>query len=148
LNDVLAWEQEMVARLNIGAVSKMLEAQVSADLHGLGRLESKANAQLDYAISKGPAPPPKPFEWFYLLGLSPRERDICELIPTRLSYKEIGRALGISESTVKTNIRRIFLKIDVENRYALISALYAAGYNGNAGKSLLPVGRKSLQRQF
>ena len=138
----------MVARLNIGVVSKKLQAPVSADLHGLGRLESKAHAQLGYAVSKGPAPPPKPFEWFYLLGLSPRERDICEFIPTRLSYKEIGRALGISESTVKTNMRRILLKVAVENRYALISALYAAGYNGNGAKALSMVERKRVERRF
>lgn len=138
----------MAARLNIGAVSKKLQAPVGAELHGLGRLEAKAHAPLGYAISKGPAPPPKPFEWFYLLGLSPRERDICEFIPTRLSYKEIGRALGISESTVKTNMRRILLKVAVENRYALISALYAAGYGGNGGKGLSPVDRKRVERRF
>jgi DNA-binding CsgD family transcriptional regulator len=88
-----------------------------------------------FAISKGPAPPPKPFEWFHLLRLSPRERDICELIPTRLSYKEIGRSLGITESTVKTNMRRILLKVDAENRYALISALYTVGYRPTEKKS-------------
>jgi DNA-binding CsgD family transcriptional regulator len=100
-----------------------------------------------FAISKGPAPPPKPFEWFHLLRLSPRERDICELIPTRLSYKEIGRSLGITESTVKTNMRRILLKVDAENRYALISALYAVGYKRLEKKSPSFVSQAQMERR-
>jgi len=80
------------------------------------------------AWDRGPAPPPKPLEWHHRLALSGRERDICELVPTRLSYKEMARILGISESTVKTNMRRILLKTGTANRYALISALYAAGF--------------------
>jgi two-component system nitrate/nitrite response regulator NarL len=100
-----------------------------------------------FAISKGPAPPPKPFEWFHLLRLSPRERDICELIPTRLSYKEIGRSLGITESTVKTNMRRILLKVDAENRYALISALYAVGYKRLEKRSPCFVSQAQMERR-
>lgn len=86
------------------------------------------------AWEKGPAPPPKPLAWYHRLALSGRERAICELVPTRLSYKEIGRALGITESTVKTNMRRILLKTGTPNRYALIAALYAAGYAPPADK--------------
>jgi DNA-binding CsgD family transcriptional regulator len=138
----------MAVRLNIGLACKKPQVPGRAGLHGLDGLEPKTRAPLSYAISKGPAPPPKPFEWFYLLGLSPREKDICELIPTRLSYKEIGRTLGISESTVKTNMRRILLKVDVENRYALISALYSVGYNGR-GRNLSSVTeRKQFVRRF
>lgn len=86
------------------------------------------------AWEKGPAPPPKPLAWYHRLALSGRERALGELVPTRLSCKEIGRALAITESTVKTNMRRILPKTGTPNRDAPIAALYAAGYAPPADK--------------
>jgi LuxR family maltose regulon positive regulatory protein len=53
------------------------------------------------------------------LLLTPRERDVYELLRTGLSNKEIGRLLFIEESTVKAHTHRIYDKLGVRSRSAL-----------------------------
>jgi DNA-binding CsgD family transcriptional regulator len=51
--------------------------------------------------------------------LTPRERDVFELLRTGLSNREIGRLLFIEESTVKAHTHRIYDKLGVRSRSAL-----------------------------
>jgi DNA-binding NarL/FixJ family response regulator len=53
------------------------------------------------------------------LLLTPRERDVYELLRTGLSNKEIGRLLFIEESTVKAHTHHIYEKLGVHSRSAL-----------------------------
>ena len=53
-------------------------------------------------------------------GLTPREKEIIELIYTGKSNKQIAEQLFLSESTVKTHIYNIFRKTEVGNRVELI----------------------------
>jgi LuxR family maltose regulon positive regulatory protein len=48
--------------------------------------------------------------------LSPREREILELIAEGQSNKSIARQLGLGPETVKTHIRNVFHKLDVDRR--------------------------------
>lgn len=50
------------------------------------------------------------------LGLSEREYEILLKIAEGHSNKEIGTQLYISESTIKTHISNLFLKLDVKRR--------------------------------
>ncbi len=50
------------------------------------------------------------------LGLSRREYEILVKISEGCSNKEIGAALFVSESTVKTHISNLFAKLDVKRR--------------------------------
>ena len=59
------------------------------------------------------------------VSLSPRERAIAKLIAEGLPNKCIGRQLGISPWTVATYIRRIFAKLGVTSRTAMIVQLIA-----------------------
>jgi len=54
-------------------------------------------------------------------ALSPREREILELIGQGRSNKEIARHLGISPETVKSHIKNMFTKLGVERRAQAIS---------------------------
>ncbi|MCW2977204.1 MAG: putative transcriptional regulator [Actinomycetia bacterium] len=54
--------------------------------------------------------------------LSPRERDVYELIAQGRSNKEIARTLFISESTTKVHVRHIFDKLGVHTRAELAHA--------------------------
>ncbi len=56
--------------------------------------------------------------------LSNREREIVKLIADGKSNKEIARILNISEKTVKTHVKNIMLKLDVDSRYKIISWYY------------------------
>ncbi len=58
--------------------------------------------------------------------LTPREREILELIARGASNRQIADGLYISTHTVKTHLHNIFQKIDVTGR--LQAALWAAKY--------------------
>jgi DNA-binding NarL/FixJ family response regulator len=56
-------------------------------------------------------------------GLSPREREVLELLARGYFYKEITEALGISISTVNTHVRRIYEKLHVHSRAQAVAKL-------------------------
>lgn len=56
-----------------------------------------------------------------LLGLSPRERDIVNLITKGYPNKMIAELLNISAWTVGTHLRRIFAKLGVTSRAAMVA---------------------------
>jgi DNA-binding NarL/FixJ family response regulator len=49
-------------------------------------------------------------------SLSPRERDVLEMLARGFLYKEIAEALSIGVRTVDTHIRRIYEKLHVRSR--------------------------------
>ena len=58
--------------------------------------------------------------WTDELPLSPRECEIARLIARDLVNKEIATVLEISEWTVATHIRRMFAKLNVHSKAALV----------------------------
>ena len=50
------------------------------------------------------------------VSLSPQARCILDLVEQGHSNKEIARKLGIAPETVKSHLRRIFVKLDVDRR--------------------------------
>jgi two-component system nitrate/nitrite response regulator NarL len=52
---------------------------------------------------------------------SDRERQVLELMADGLSSSAIGERLHLSESTVKTYVRRVYEKLGVSNRSAAIA---------------------------
>jgi len=59
--------------------------------------------------------------------LSPRERNILELIGQGESNKEIARNLGITPETVKSHVKHIFAKLAVEKRAQAVSRAQSLG---------------------
>ncbi len=55
--------------------------------------------------------------------LSPRERQVLTLVAQGLANKQIGRALGITERTVKVHLVSVFRRIGVSDRTS--AALWA-----------------------
>jgi len=54
--------------------------------------------------------------------LTPRERTLVQLLPTHLSYAEIGERLFLSVNTVKSNLKAIYRKLDVTTRAEAVEA--------------------------
>jgi DNA-binding CsgD family transcriptional regulator len=50
------------------------------------------------------------------LGVTPREREILELIANGMSNREIAQKLFVSENTVKTHSSRLFDKLGAKRR--------------------------------
>lgn len=61
------------------------------------------------------------------LGLSPRQLDVLRLLATGQSNKQIGRELGVAESTIKTHVLGLFQKLGVMSR---TEAMLWAGARG------------------
>jgi DNA-binding NarL/FixJ family response regulator len=57
-----------------------------------------------------------PSDAFQVEDLSPREREVLELLARGYYYKEITEVLGLSMSTVNTHVRHIYEKLHVHSR--------------------------------
>jgi DNA-binding CsgD family transcriptional regulator len=60
-------------------------------------------------------------------NLSPREQDIVTLVVDGKQNKEIARTLQISTHTVDTHLRRVFLRLGVKTRAAMVAKLMELG---------------------
>jgi LuxR family transcriptional regulator, maltose regulon positive regulatory protein len=62
-----------------------------------------------------------------LLRLTPAELEILRDLPSLLSLREIGAARSISVNTVKSHLRAIYRKLDVDGRRAAVEAARGRG---------------------
>ncbi|HKE81415.1 MAG TPA: response regulator transcription factor, partial [Solirubrobacteraceae bacterium] len=63
--------------------------------------------------------------------LSPREREVLDLMAEGLRNREIGERLFVSETTVKTHVRHVLEKLRFRNRTE--AAAFASRVAGRRG---------------
>ncbi len=59
--------------------------------------------------------------------LTPREKEIFELLTLNKSTNEVAQNLGISEKTVRNHISNVMQKLEVKSRYNAVIELIKLG---------------------
>ena len=72
------------------------------------------------------------------VNLSPREREVLELLACGYLYKEIADNLGITVATVVTYIRRIYEKLHVRSRAQAVAKYGHFAPRDEHGRTLVP----------
>ena len=110
-------DQHLVRAMHAGATSYLLKTapveQVIDAIRdaaaGTATLSPELLTQLTQALRRPPPPDP-------LQPLSPREREVLQLIARGQSNRQIARDLVIGEQTVKTHVRGILTKLGLQDR--------------------------------
>ena len=119
--------------LRAGASGFMLKDAPPEDIVDAVRIVARGEALLAPAVTRAvveafarqPSLAPRPSE--VLTRLTPRERDVLDLLVRGLSNPEICRELGISEATAKTHVARVLQKLDVRDRVQAVIYAYEKG---------------------
>ncbi|MGW4640061.1 response regulator [Sphaerisporangium sp. NPDC004334] len=117
-------DQDIVRAVEAGAAGYLLKDTSRADLvaavFGAARGETVLSpAVATRLVTRMRAPAAE--------SLSPRETEVLALVARGLTNAEVGRALFISETTVKTHLLRIFGKLGVSDRTAAVTTALTRG---------------------
>jgi DNA-binding CsgD family transcriptional regulator len=126
----------------IGALRKALKPENDRELNGVPsvRVQTRSGRWLTFHGARTEPrlghtdermviiEPSRPQELAWLrasaFGLSERERAVVDLVVQGVSTREISRALYISEYTVQEHLSKVFDKVGVRGRRALVKRLY------------------------
>jgi len=105
--------EEIEAALGSGAVAYVLKRAEPDDLASAVRQVFARSLYLASSESFQRAPNPEAIE---AVGLTPREREILQLVSEGNTNGDVAKILWVTEQTVKFHLANIFRKLDVTNR--------------------------------
>jgi DNA-binding NarL/FixJ family response regulator len=117
-------DRDILRAVEAGAAGYLLKDVSRADLLAAVRAAARGETVLAPAVAgrlmsrlRQPTAP----------ALTPRELEVLRLVARGLSNGEVGQALFIGESTVKTHLLRAYAKLGVSDRTAAVTTAMAAG---------------------
>ncbi len=101
--------------------------ELLAAIHTVAAGDSLLSPSVTRTVIERVARQPLPSTSASIEELTPRERDVLKLIAKGLSNHEIADALVIEESTVKTHVKRILMKLHLRDRIHAVIFAYENG---------------------
>jgi DNA-binding NarL/FixJ family response regulator len=127
--------------LRAGASGFMLKDAPPEEIAAAVRIVAAGEALLAPAVTRAvieefarrEPPPPAPTRPVALAGLTPREREVFELLARGHSNGEICEQLVVSEATTKTHVARILQKLGLRDRIQAVIYAYESGFVSPGG---------------
>ncbi|WP_225731674.1 MULTISPECIES: response regulator transcription factor [unclassified Nocardia] len=120
-------DADILRAVEAGASGYLLKDASQTELAGAIRAAARGETVLAPSVAgklvnrvRNPEPPP----------LSARETEVLRLVAKGGTNADIGRALHISEATVKTHLLRVFGKLSVSDRTAAVTTAMERGLLG------------------
>jgi DNA-binding NarL/FixJ family response regulator len=123
-------EQYLLEALRAGASGYVLKSAPAEDIAKAVKAVTGGGTFLGGDFAGG-----KPSEVEKLLELSPRERQILELLAEGLRVKEIAERLQLSPATVHTHVRNAIAKLEVDTRTEAVALAVKFSYLGAGGQA-------------
>jgi RNA polymerase sigma factor (sigma-70 family) len=105
--------------------------ELIAAVHTIGAGDSLLSPSVTSRVIDRMAQQPTPdlADQAKLHELTPREREVLQLVARGLSNREIAAALVVEESTIRTHVKRIMMKLQLRDRVQLVIFAYESGVN-------------------
>jgi DNA-binding NarL/FixJ family response regulator len=126
-------EDYIFGALHAGASGFLLKRtrpeQLIAAIHAVAEGDSLLSPSVTRTVIERMArsPQPDPAGGRRLRSLTPREREVLELVARGLANAEIAATLVVEESTVKTHLKRIMAKLELRDRVQAVILAYETG---------------------
>ena len=120
--------------LRMGASGFLLKDAPPDQMIGAVRSAAAGNALIDPAVTRrlirrfAHAVRPASLQPPHLKDLTARELDVLRLVARGLSNAEIAAELVVEESTIKTHVSRILLKLRLRDRVQAVVIAYESGF--------------------
>jgi DNA-binding NarL/FixJ family response regulator len=125
-------EASLVNALEAGARGYLLKSEGPSDLRESVAQLVAGGAPITPAIAsfllrRFESPPDESGAHEHRSTLSPRERQVLELIVRGLSNQDVANELGISRHTATSHVRSIYRKLEVRSRSAAVYEAFSRG---------------------
>ncbi|MEU5830120.1 response regulator [Micromonospora tulbaghiae] len=125
----------LFAALRAGASGFLLKNGTPEDLveavrvvaRGEGLIAPALTRRVISTFARPGAAPPDPRHDAATADLTPREREVLELVASGASNAEIADALRVGEATVKTHVSRVLAKLGLRDRVQAVVFAYEHG---------------------
>lgn len=127
-------DEYVYSALRAGASGFLLKDVPGDQLAAAVRSVDAGNALIDPSITRRliqqfvAASRPRRDEPAQITALTPREREVLRLVAQGLSNAEIAAELVVEESTVKTHVARVLMKLNLRDRVQAVVFAYECGF--------------------